>query len=161
MLKDFAEVPLPEAVSLWPATAAWLWPLGLAVLLLVTGSAKLWRWWRRNRYRREALARLARLNREEALLQLPSLLKATALRAYGRPAVAALHGEAWLGFLSAQCPGTNFDGETGQALLEIDYLPRPQWRHGTTHQEALLSSAITWIRRHRSPHSPHTPLAPH
>src|SRR5262249_17607722 len=98
------DVPLPREVSLWPQT----WPARIAIAVLLVGAiVGLWqflRYRRANRYRREALAELARVANagmapSECLAQLAVLLRRTALAAFPREQVASLAGPAWLAFL--------------------------------------------------------------
>src|SRR5262245_10805762 len=62
-LAGLIDIPLPAPVSLLPQT----WPSRIAIVLVVVGLiAGLWwlvRWWHANRYRRAALAELARIER--------------------------------------------------------------------------------------------------
>jgi len=60
-LSGLVDIPLPAPISLWPQT----WPLRITIVVLAVGLiAVLWwfiHWWRTNRYRREALAELNRI----------------------------------------------------------------------------------------------------
>ncbi|VVQ19197.1 hypothetical protein PS914_06269 [Pseudomonas fluorescens] len=82
-IEQLKEMGLPAPVSYAPQT--WGWWVLLAVLLgvvLLVGARRYWQW-RRDRYRREALVRLAELqnsdDRLSALRELPELLKRVAL----------------------------------------------------------------------------------
>jgi len=80
-LKELSRLPAP--VSYMPQTWGWWVLLGVLVLAIALVSArKVWQW-RRDRYRREALVRLAQLqsrsNDLAALRELPELLKRVAL----------------------------------------------------------------------------------
>ncbi|MFJ2683198.1 DUF4381 domain-containing protein [Pseudomonas sp. NPDC087342] len=82
-IEQLKELGLPAPVSYAPQTWGWWVLLGLLVLAVVLVSArKVWQW-RRDRYRREALVRLAELQRRSddlsALRELPELLKRVAL----------------------------------------------------------------------------------
>jgi hypothetical protein len=109
-LPGLADIVMPAPPAWWPQTPGW-WILAacLAAALLV------WAWrarrrYRANRYRREALAELGRLQaalagnaieRGAALLAVAALLKRTALAAWPRASVAPLSGLAWRDFLHA------------------------------------------------------------
>ncbi|VVM46032.1 DUF4381 domain-containing protein [Pseudomonas fluorescens] len=96
------EIGLPAPVSYAPQT--WGWWVLLAVLLggvLLVGARRYWQW-RRDRYRREALVRLAELqnsdDRLSAMRELPELLKRVAISmpaanpvGAGLPAMGASH----------------------------------------------------------------------
>ncbi|MNF32766.1 hypothetical protein D3C85_940750 [compost metagenome] len=101
-IEQLKELALPAPVSYMPQT--WGWWVLLAVLMgavLLVGARQYWQW-RRDRYRREALVRLAQLQKSSddlnALRELPALLKRVALsmpnsttgRA-GLPAMGSLH----------------------------------------------------------------------
>ena len=151
MVDGLVEVPVIEQVSLFPTTAAWVWVLGLVGLLVVLMLVRAIVTWRRNRYRREALAELEKLRTATDLGRLPVLLKATALQAYGRSATASLFGQEWLDFLTSKAPAAAFNGPVGEALLEIDYHPREQWQNATDQNEALFNACSTWIKQHPLP----------
>ncbi len=144
-LRDAIEVPVIDPISLFPATAAWWWPIGLVAIIAITGTWRAVQHHRRNRYRREALAELNRLRTANDIGPLPVLLKATAMQAYGREQVASLFGQEWLEFLSTKVPTASF----GEALLEIDYLPKDRWPHGQS--EHLFNACATWIEQHPLP----------
>jgi hypothetical protein len=82
-IEQLKEMALPAPVSYAPQT--WGWWVLLAVLMgavLLVGARRYWQW-RRDRYRREALVRLAELQSSDdqisALRELPELLKRVAL----------------------------------------------------------------------------------
>ncbi len=85
-LDQLRELPLPPPVPYFPATWGWVVVALLAVVSVACGVYVWQRRRRRNRYRRQALAELARIQRESAgqplaARQLPDLLKRTALAA--------------------------------------------------------------------------------
>jgi hypothetical protein len=82
-IEQLKEIALPAQVSYAPQT--WGWWVLLAVLIgavVLIGARHYWQW-RRDRYRREALVRLAQLQKRSddlnALRELPELLKRVAL----------------------------------------------------------------------------------
>lgn len=86
-IAQLKELALPSPVSYSPQT--WGWWLLLAILLLAAALIGTRRYiqWRRDRYRREALAHLAQLRSHSdelhALRELPELLKRVALSMQG------------------------------------------------------------------------------
>ncbi|MGE8334938.1 DUF4381 domain-containing protein [Pseudomonas laurylsulfatiphila] len=82
-IDQLKEMALPAPVSYAPQTWGWWTLLTLLVLSLLLVSARRYWQWRRDRYRREALARLAELQQRSndlnALRELPELLKRVAL----------------------------------------------------------------------------------
>jgi hypothetical protein len=149
-LGDFIEVVSPQAVSWLPQTTGWWWVgAGLLVMTLRYGWRHL-RHWYRNRYRREASARLQQLSGTQAstdiVSEINTLLKLTALVAYSREQVARLSGEDWVDFLNGQCATPPFAGELGQ-LLALGVYRRQPLDSGQTH--ALITASGTWIEQHR------------
>ncbi|MGE8150143.1 DUF4381 domain-containing protein [Pseudomonas vancouverensis] len=82
-IDQLKEIPLPAPVSYAPQTWGWWVLLGLLVMTVLIVAARRYWQWRRDRYRREALLRLAQLQKRSddlnALRELPQLLKRTAL----------------------------------------------------------------------------------
>ena len=145
------DIPLPGEVSLWPQT----WEARTAVVLLIAATlAALWRlgqYWYVNRYRREALAELDRIGRDEAgarldqLAQLTMLVRRTALAAFPREQVAPLAGAAWLAFLDRSYDGHEFSEGVGRLLLSGPYQQSPP-----DHSElpSLVALVRRWIKVH-------------
>ncbi|MHC2439039.1 DUF4381 domain-containing protein [Bradyrhizobium sp. USDA 4451] len=149
-LVDF---PLPQPVSLFPAT----WASRIMIVLIVAGIAvAAWRLlhrFRANRYRRVALAELDRL------LQLPGavhdgmaaslalLVRRTALDAFPRETIAPLAGARWLAFLDRSYGGDEFSQGAGRLLAAAPY--------GRTTADAgdlksLQDLVRRWIRGHHA-----------
>jgi hypothetical protein len=122
--------------------------------------------WQRNRYRREALAALARIEaaietgtaggiaRNETLPALAELLKRTALTACPREQVAALTGPAWFAFLD-QTGGTAFSDGLGAALAQGTYLTGESDLTDASDDAAERAAEIAreirrWIKQHGS-----------
>ena len=147
LIRGIQEISMPDPVLWLPTAPGWR---VVAVLLLLFGCYKLVRSiqrWRRNRYRREALRHLntaLATSQEEALQQLPLLLKACALHAYAREEVAALSGQAWCAFLDSRYTGPSFT-ENG-LLPQVAYAPPTAWQGKG---EVLLTMARLWIKTHR------------
>jgi hypothetical protein len=151
-LGDFVEVTSPAAIDWWPQTTGWALLGGvLAVLLL----RRLWqsaRRWYRDRYRREALARLDALGSAGTGMPAPGevnqLLKLTALAAWSRERVARLSGPEWTEFLNRSCASPPFDA-TLAALLATGPYTSPSVDPETSRR--LLQASRQWITEHRGP----------
>jgi len=105
-VEQLKELPLPAPISYAPQTWGWWVLLALLVVMaLVLGARRYWQW-RRDRYRREALARLVELQQRSndlsALRELPELLKRVAL---SMPTVHPV-GASLLAIASGQSPPT-------------------------------------------------------
>ncbi|WER45469.1 DUF4381 domain-containing protein [Cupriavidus sp. WKF15] len=161
-LRQMAEVVEPPPPSWRPQTIGW--PVAGAIVLALL-AATAWRWWRRyraNRYRREALAELARLRaglavspqaRAQALAAMAELLKRTALAAWPRAHVASMAGAEWARFLQAHA------GKAGAAVPVLATLVNDaQYRDAAVlaqwpdSQVAVTAAACQqWIAGHHVP----------
>jgi hypothetical protein len=153
------DIIVPGPVPWWPPPApGWYWMMAFALVVLVAVLLKGFIRWQRNRYRREALAELARQEaalrnpelRAPALLALSELLKRTALTVFPREQVATLTGPEWFAFLDGTAKGLDFRGALGPMLENAIYDPRT----AATLQEAKLRELVhavrRWIREHKT-----------
>lgn len=150
----FVEVVSPGAVSWLPQTAGWAWLGVIAMALIVRGAYQRLRRWYRNRYRREAIARLLQLSdspdRASWLVELNKLLKLTALAGFSREQVARLSGGEWIDFLNRQCTEAPFSAEHRELLASGIY--KGEMLEDST-REQLLAASLTWVRTHEGPDS--------
>jgi hypothetical protein len=152
-LERLHDIVAPPPTPWWPPAPGWLWLLGFAALVALYAATRWFVRWQRNRYRREALAELARLEadasdpskRANALAGLSVLLKRTALTAYGREAVASLTGQAWFEFLDGT-GGTHFADGPGSALESAVYRANADYDGVKT--DDLFAEVRRWIRGH-------------
>lgn len=152
-IDQLKELALPAPVSYWPQTWGWWLLLALLVLGLLGWTGWRYRQWRRDAYRREALARLTALQRHDpslpALRELPQLIKRVALSLPGarREVVAALGGEQWQQFLHARDP--SLPADFGQQLAVLAYAPDSRLSALTEAQRAdLFSHCRHWVEHH-------------
>jgi Ca-activated chloride channel family protein len=147
------DIPLPHAVSLWPAT----WPLRIVIaLVLVALAVTGWRAVRAfiaNRYRREALKELSRITGASQVSAastadaLAVLVRRTALAVFPREQIAPLSGAAWLAFLDRSYGGEDFSRGAGRLLESAAYDPRPV----TAADVASLTGLVRrWIDTHHA-----------
>jgi len=159
-LQNLHDIVIPAAPAWLPPAPGW-YALSLTLLLLLTwGAWHRYRIWQRNRYRRQALVELDRLEQawiqatatQRLLLPLPVLIKRAALAAYGRERVASLSGIPWLAFLDRTAGRPLFDNAAGQLLLRCDYAPQVEC--ATVGQDAvrdLFMATRAWLTGHRLP----------
>ncbi|WP_250516717.1 DUF4381 domain-containing protein [Caballeronia sp. INDeC2] len=154
-LQSLRELPLPEPVSYAPQTIGWVFVALLLVVIVLAAAWLAWRRHERSRYRREALAELARIEaklgdeatRASALGEIAPLMKRTALAAAPREQVAALSGASWLAYLK-KTHGA-FDDESGALLYMASYAPRERLAAITRQQaQRLVQAARDWIGQH-------------
>jgi hypothetical protein len=150
-LGDIVEVVSPADVSYLPQTAAWAWLGALLLALLLRFCWRRLRRWYRNRYRREAVARLSQLardtDRDSWLVELNKLLKLTALAAFSHEQVARLSGEEWVDFLNGHCASPPFSAKQRSLLATGVY---SSVTLADTTREQLLSACLYWVRHHQS-----------
>ncbi|MCB1483438.1 MAG: DUF4381 domain-containing protein [Hyphomicrobiaceae bacterium] len=149
-LAGLIDIPLPPEVSLWPQT----WPSRILLAVVVVGLiyAAVWsvRRWHANRYRREALSELKRIEASAATstpaelsAALASLVRRTAVAAFPRDQIAPLTGSAWLSFLDRTDGRRAFSEGPGRALEISAYRPAP-----TVNSEELINAVRSWIKLH-------------
>jgi len=150
-LGEFVEVVSPGAISWWPQTAGWWWVGAALFALLARYGWQRLRHWYRNRYRREAAARLQQLAATTAddswLFEINRLLKLTALAAFSREQVASLSGDAWVGFLNGQCETPPFSPQQGQLLALGAYTCQAV---AAAHRQQMVDACLTWVREHEN-----------
>jgi len=153
-LENLHDIVLPAPAPWWPPAPGW-YALGFVVLLVVVWrGAVAWLRWRRNAYRRQALAELEALesalasgeSAADLLPRIPEILKRAAIAAYGRPTAAPLAGAPWIEFLDRTAGRPLFAGKIGQLLLEFSYgTPTAD----SEQIQAVLAAVRAWIVRHR------------
>lgn len=145
LLDQLIEPPEPIPVSMMPQTWGWA-ALGLILLVACAITAiLLWRRYRANAYRRDALRELEAVRDDPAAIA--TILRRTALAAYPRHEVAGLVGDDWLRFLDARTSGTSFCEGPGRAVAVAPYQ--------TVRAEPALYAVVSgWIVRHRPEKAP-------
>lgn len=135
----------PDPVAFTFETIGWKVVAGLLLIGLMVLAYVLTRNYIRNRYRREALAELERM--EGGPGEVPrifAVLKRTAIQAFGREKVADLHGREWLRFLE----------QTGKQVRLLDYESQilgATYGSGETASQTMveiLSNAKKWVKTH-------------
>jgi hypothetical protein len=140
-LHDFYQPPPPS----WrPQTIGWYVIFAILTLLLAWLAVHLYRRWRANLYRREALSELVHVE----TTQLSALLKRTALSAWPREEVAALSGASWLSFLDSATHDALFASAPENRIEEIAISATTLT---SDDESALRNAAGTWIRLHKAP----------
>lgn len=127
-LSQLAPDRAPPPLDWWHLAPGW-WVLAAVALLAVAYGIGQWRRGRRPQavWQRAALRELAGLQARSAASDdariahgVQQVLRRYALARYGRDAVAALSGDAWIAFVVAH-GGRDWDGETGRQLLRCAY----------------------------------------
>jgi hypothetical protein len=152
-LHDIVE---PPPVPWWPPAPGWYVVAMIVAIAAIYGAWRGWRHWKANAYRRAALAELAGIATRAstdpaAWLDLPPLVKRTAIVAFGRDDVAALSGSVWLAYLDRTGGTTAFARGPGELLEALAYDPAATRGISNDRITALRSLVDVWIRSHRPP----------
>ena len=154
-LQNLNDIVVPDAVPWWPLAPGW-YVVAVVIAVSLTVIAVLgWRRWRKDRYRRQALAELRDIRGDSrgSLQRLPALLKRTALSAWPRDSVAALSGPPWHNFLDNSAGLDQFRNGSGDLLDQLAYGKGLS----ESDQNRLLEAAENWLRHHRAPGQGKTP----
>jgi hypothetical protein len=158
VLAQLDDIVTPPPPDWWPHTWGWV-ALGVIMLALLLWAA--WRALQRhraNRYRREALTELTRIEaqlgdgvqRADALAALPALLKRTALAAWPRDDVARLSGTPWSDFVGAQTK-SGIEPAAKRLLDDLEYRGADALRAVPERDARAATRAVRrWIRTHRA-----------
>jgi hypothetical protein len=151
-IDQLKEIALPAPVSYAPQTWGWWALLSVLVLAVLLVSARRYWQWRRDRYRREALVRLAELQSSDdqlrVLRELPELLKRVALSMPTTYPVAALGGEDWQTFLVRHSPQP-LPADFSQQLAQLAYAPNSTLLTLKEEQrERLFNTSKRWVEQH-------------
>lgn len=150
-LAQLRDIQQPGMIESWPPAPGWWLVAIVALCLLIAGCTWLFRRWKENRYRREALKELDCLliewhEHQSDLVYLQSLqrlLKRVALTRFPREDVASLTGEAWVQFLDRSTGSHDFSMGATESLIDGNY------RQGAEiNVETLQKIATNWIRNH-------------
>ena len=152
------DIVAPPPVPWWPPAPGWYWLLGFLFLAALVLLFSAFIGWQRNRYRREALAELARhevalahpAQRAAVLAAIAELLKRAALTAWPRTEVAALNGPAWRAFLDRTSGTDRFSSPVGALLETVVYDSRQARTLDETTLRELAGLVRHWLAHHRA-----------
>lgn len=142
---DLHELYEPAPVLFRFETPGWFILAGILLLFSILVIIRQIRKFVKNRYRREALQKLAILDHAgEEFLHLFVILKQTAIHAFGRDQVGHLYGKEWLSFLEK----TGKDVHLSDYHLQVMHaIYGGELIDGET-QQAILLNAKKWVRTH-------------
>lgn len=135
----------PEALPFTFETIGWPILTVVVFVLIVVIAVLAIRKHIRNKYRREALAKLQEIQQKNtAISDAMVLAKRTAIHAFGREKVGKLNGEAWLQFLDDHAKGVQFMAIKTEvlSLMYKDQMPSDAAR------EKILTNTKNWINHH-------------
>ncbi|MDG1292645.1 MAG: DUF4381 domain-containing protein [Pseudomonadales bacterium] len=130
-LDQLPAVALPEAISAWPATAAWWLLIAMSLLILIALISYCVYRYKAKALKRAALTEAQHLYQQylldqdshRYLTQHNQLLRRFCLQQFPDTACAALSGDAWLQQLDILANKTLYQSECGRQLLDI-YQPQ-------------------------------------
>ena len=135
----------PSPVTFRFETPGWFILAGIILLITIILLIRQVRKYIKNRYRREALQKLANLdNAAEMIPPLLVVLKQAAMHAFGRDKVGQLYGKEWLSFLEKTGKDVRMTGYHEQISNAI-YAGKEI--NGDA-QKGILLNAKKWIRTH-------------
>lgn len=145
------ELALPEPVSWWPQTIGWA-ALGIIILGLIVWVG--WRFWQKyqyNRYRREGLQRLRYFALHPSdIIELPQLLRVSALNAAPRIEVASLRGRYWINWLNSSAGAKLFDDEDAKLLDDLAFARFVPSSIDNDTRQHLIEASKVWMRSHHA-----------
>lgn len=132
------------------------WYVLLAVLLIVLailGVRRLMKY-RKNKYRRMAMAMIEslfaeRIDTDQLIFKTAELLKRVSMISFGRSQVAALNGSSWLSYM-VKHDQSNYEFSPLMNKIYSSYLYQGKGKEMSEEERsAFKNESITWIKKHR------------
>ena len=153
-IDQLAPIIPPETVSFWPPQPGWYVVLFLLILVLAYLGYRIWKYRRKNAYRKAAMVRLEKLRTEnmgkDAIIMVNQLLKATAIAGFDRNEVASLHGDEWLEFLDRSAYMNSFMNEPGRLLANSSFIDMRTVEFKESDQRKIFEISQKWIKDHKA-----------
>jgi hypothetical protein len=143
MLKDFGDIVLPADLSWWPLQPGWWIVLALLLVVIVIFSWRRYQRWRRDAYRRAAIAALSSL---DDLRDMNAILKRAAARAYPVEQTQTLWGEQWIDYLNRKMERPCFSGDDVARFNSLLVAPEANWPQDL---DGLRDRVLVWLQHHQ------------
>ncbi len=145
----------PSPVKFAPDAPGWYVLCGVLILSLLLVAFLIYRKYKRNRYRREAIGWLEQMekqlvgNHEYARIVYTAdmLAKQISIQVYGREATAALRGSEWIDYLNKSNSSVSFS-ETDEHLLQSVY--EKEVEISETQAMGFTTKIKQWIKKHQN-----------
>lgn len=147
--QDINTVIEPVRVSYWPLQPGWYLLMAIVLILLLLMVWKRYKRRLKDAYKREAIKSIQSLsNDNDFFFQLNQIIKAVAIKSYGREKVASLAGKEWITFLQKSKEGVISSSNVLKSLESQQYLKRENQTENSDIDMYKLES-IKWIKKHK------------
>ncbi|MDW7693554.1 DUF4381 domain-containing protein [Flammeovirgaceae bacterium SG7u.111] len=148
--QDIGQLIEPQTVAFTFDALGWYILMAVGFLIFGIMMAVRWASYKKNKYRREAIAQIDDCAKDEKLSinQVNKILKQVAVHTFGREKVAALYGREWVAFLNQKTKKAFFEKELADFLSIANY-QKSRFLEGKE-KELLKHNAVKWIENHRS-----------
>ena len=147
--QDINTVIEPVRVSYWPLQPGWYLLIAIVLILLLLMVWKRYKRWLKDAYKREAIKSIQTLsNDKDFFFQLNQIIKAVAIKSYGREKVASLAGKEWTTFLQKSEETVVFSSNILKSLESQQYQKRENQTENSVIDMYKLES-IKWIKKHK------------
>ncbi len=135
------DIVTPHSIPVWPPAAGWYVVFAVAICGLALLCYRLWKQWRANAYRREALRELSVAGN---ICEINALLRRVALAFAPRDVIAQQTGESWPEWLCVRCAEP-------MSLPVREQLASGIYRSSSAEEDvsAVKLYAARWITKHR------------
>lgn len=139
----------PDPVPFSFETIGWKILGGILLLVLLIISYKRFKLYQKNRYRRQAIAKIQKITAEKSqsgqkIRHFNIVLKQVAIEAFGRVPVAELYGNEWLMFLDSKVRNSSFT-DFGNSFTDAMYSDK---EIEEKQLNAIYKLTKTWIHEH-------------
>ena len=151
-LDNLHDIIVPDAVGFFPVAPGWIITGALLLTLLFHFALREYQYYKKTRYKREALQELKSYtmgSREEIVLLL-ALAKRVGIAAYGRGKVAKLDGEHWWDFME-QHSSVKVSRAFRDHIAILLYDENTQ-EQGVNFKE-VKSIVVDWVKTHKAIHN--------
>ena len=136
-IKDIGELIEPEKLEMTYDTPGWYVVLFVSILLVLFVVYKLISNWKKNKYRRDAVADI---KNSQTVDEVSEKLKIVAIKSYGRSEVANLSSYAWVDFLNTKSK-VKFQKEIFEFIYSEKEIESKVF-------EEFKQEAIRWVKDH-------------
>ena len=160
MLQENSEIQdiiTPDQVSFWPPQPGWYAVCIVLILVLVFLIIKIIQNKKRNAYRHSAILTIDNIPEntaiEATIMEINTILKACALKAFPRDKIANLSGKVWIEFLIKSSKNIHFNDIHKKMLSIGPYQKISQTAYRPEDVSGFIAISKQWIKTHRKNNS--------